>query len=196
VKQCSQQLLDAQLRAHAANRTLADRTFRNCSIEESAGWIREQLQLFRDAMNAGRREDATEALGEAIAALHSFYAYTNYVELLNERNTDWDAVSDHPHEIWKNPSGDLGSTTGLVSDYNPGALPNRCSNPLPQLDKSTNSTPQGKQVLRSLGIGTHAAAVDLALSDTTALLRSALADEPEYGEDCGSSSVLGWILGW
>jgi hypothetical protein len=193
-RKCSTELLDAQLSAHANHRPLAKRSFRNCDFTGSSAWLAEQLARFQTAMDANRRDEATLALGAAIAALHSFYAYSNYVELLDAQQANWSTVSGEAHFIWRDHAGKLADPSRLLSDFNPGSAPNVCNGVKPQLDKTTSETPAGKEVLSHLGISAHRAAVMLALEDTKALLKEAYRLRPAYGDECGATTVFGW--GW
>ena len=88
IRRCSDNLLRAQLSAIRATSADANKTFRNCQLGQSRDYLQGRLLAFEKAMDDNRHDLATQALGEAVVALHAFYAYSNYVELLAEREED------------------------------------------------------------------------------------------------------------
>lgn len=193
-RRCSQQLLDAQLEATRTNGTRADHSFRNCAIDASRAHLREHLATFRLQMDANRHDLATAALGEAIAALHAFYTYSNYVELLAQEIPDWDDAASERAALWSDsPRPALAGHT-LLSDYAAAAQPNLCPDGVrPAFNKATPTTTAGAAVIASWGLTAHEAAVHLALDDTKAMLTAAYRERKQYGEKCGATLIWGFI---
>lgn len=197
-RRCSTQLLKAQLAAASADAPHADRSFRNCAIDTSRAHLKQQFAQFLLQMDANRPDLATEALGGAIATLHVFYAYSNYIELLAQEVPDWDQAAGERAAPWSDSPRELPSSYTLLSDYAAAAQPNRCpAGVFPSFNKRTPRTPAGARVITQWGLTAHEAAVRLALDDTKAMLAAAYKQRPAYGEQCGQSLVWGFLPdGW
>jgi hypothetical protein len=192
VRKCSDNLLRAQLTAIRATSADADKTFRNCRLGQSRTYLQGRLRAFEKAMDDNRHDLATQALGEAVAALHTFYAYSNYVELLADREEDGEAALASTARIWTEDA--LPEPDRLRSDYNAMVSPNDCGDGKPELDKRGPKTPAGiRRFPKWAGVSAHEAATALALQDTTAMLRYAYKLRPAYGEACGTDLILTFL---
>ncbi len=190
-KRCSAQLIDAQLQALRQQAPLADRSFRNCQIAASRNWIRLRLKTFRSSVDAGHVDQAHEALGEALAGVQSFYTFTNYVELLAEQESDWEAAASAPARVWAD--GELPvDASRLLSHYSAIASPAGCGEVAPNLDKSTSQTSAGGRIVWGI-MTAHEAAVALAKDDMESMLKQAYRDRPTYGSTCGQELLFGFI---
>jgi hypothetical protein len=193
VRRCSEQLLAAQLAALREESARADHMFRNCHIDEGRAFIRAQLGAFRQAVDANRPDQAIDALGRAMASLQSFYAFSNFVELLNEQQPVWSTACEAADRPWSSEPFASVPRGRLTSDYSPSATPNLCGDIKPVLDKRGPATSAGTRQLKSWGLAAHAAAVRLALDGMASMLKQAYRDAQGFGETCGSELIFGFI---
>lgn len=190
-KHCSIELLTAQREAFRSHALHAGRSFRNCVIRDGRAWIREQLEKFRQSVDARNRERALVHLGAALASLQAFYTYSNYVELLEEQGMSWSSALDAPHRVWS--SGPLlVDEARLQSDFSPSIRRNDCPAAPPRLEKLTRDSPAGSRPLTKWSVLAHEAAYQLALEDSQAMVAQAWEDRPWIREACGSKLVIGY----
>lgn len=187
-RKCSNQLLAAQVRAAASNALRATRTFRNCAIPESHEYLQNQVRRF---MREGKLND----LGSALAALHAFYTYTNYIEREHKGGTSLAALIAAPPRIWSDRV-DPDLLENLISDTSAQVSPVRCNTPI-EIDKSTDGE-YGAKLLEGgdWDVPVHEAAIQVAMSDTDQLLKQAFKTQKEFTNTCGATLVFGFTFPW
>ena len=195
VRKCSLDIFDAQRRAMREHRKYSDRSFRNCAIDQSRAWLRQQLTEFRSHVDGNRFDQASASLGVALTAVHQFYAYSNYVELLSEAagKSSWLDVVGRSHGVWSEAPLAVDETR-LQSDFSRNARPKRCSGPPSDLDKRAPHTTAGNIYIEQWEFTAHEVAFQLALEDSVAMLRKAYSEKQRFVDHCGSSMVMSYLL--
>ncbi len=202
---CAEWLMSAQWRQDILRQNVNEAHFDNCAFEPGAAYVASQVeQAFRYAMEYSKSQKPTErddhlaegllALGRALHALQDFYAHSNFVELMDEREPADRALSSIPRPALWTPTGvttvlELARTQHLYS----GAWPlgqYSCPGKSPvthgQLAKDSSTTERGKKapLHRSWGKDLHAVALELARMTSAEFLKTAV--PKEFSQRCGS----------
>lgn len=187
-KRCANELLAAQARAAATHALRADKTFRNCAIEASRDYLRNQVRRFE-------REGKLSDLGAAVAALHAFYTYTDYIERAHRRGMSLATLISAPPRVWSDDV-EPGIFAELISDTSVQVSPEGCEEPI-EIDKSTDEG-YGAKLLDGgdWEVPVHEAAIQVAMSDTDQLLKRAFKTQKEFTDTCGATLVFGFTFPW
>ena len=190
-RRCSSALLSAQFAGVKKHALHAAPSFRNCAIRQGRAYLFERVEAFRKHAQARNYGSATQALGEAIASLHAFYAFSNYVELIHARDPYFESVLKELPPVWR--AGPLAVDVATIqSDFSANVMPNYCGETKPVLDKRAKSG-AGAEQLKPTFTPAHETAVELALRDTQAMLKALFKTEKSYLEHCDSALVLGFL---
>ena len=192
---CTKILAAAQWRQDILLALTASAHFDNCQFRESFRYMRSQIDAAVAAGVRGERDEALASLGRALHAIQDFYSHTSYVEMAREQHRK-PAIVD----LWSDGGEsrlDALVAAGLHSGYvwwEPGDQCGSKEETHAQLNKDSDSSSRGKQIVAEWSRSYYQVARDLALQATNEFLRAAWTRKELRGVADSCHNRIGYLV--